>query len=48
MKRALKLYFLLNAFLLSFSVVNAQSIPDSTIQKINGFRAFYETLGKVS
>jgi monoterpene epsilon-lactone hydrolase len=41
------LYFLLNIFLLSFSGVNAQSIPDSTMQKINGFRAFYETLGQV-
>jgi monoterpene epsilon-lactone hydrolase len=47
MKTALKLFFLLSAFLLSFPGVNAQSIPDSTMQKINGFRAFYESLGKV-
>ncbi|MFL5744577.1 MAG: alpha/beta hydrolase fold domain-containing protein [Niastella sp.] len=43
----LKLYFLLSVFQLSLSSINAQSIPDSTMQKINGFRAFYETLGKV-
>ncbi|MCS3799004.1 alpha/beta hydrolase fold domain-containing protein [Niastella sp. OAS944] len=46
MSRALKLYFLLSIFQLSISVVDAQTVPDSTIQKINGFRAFYETLGK--
>lgn len=28
------------------SSVNAQRVPDSTMQKINGFRVFYETLGK--
>lgn len=47
MSRALRLYFLLSICQLSFSVVNAQTIPDSTMQKINGFRAFYEALGKV-
>jgi epsilon-lactone hydrolase len=47
MSRILKLYCLLSIFLLSISAVNAQSVPDSTVQKINGFRAFYETLGKV-
>ena len=47
MNRILKLYFLLSIFQLSTSAVNAQNIPDSTMQKINGFRTFYETLGKV-
>lgn len=46
MSRLLKLYFLLSIFQLSVSAINAQSIPDSAMQKINGFRAFYETLGK--
>lgn len=46
MSRILTLCFLLSIFQLSISAVNAQSIPDSTMQKINGFRAFYETLGK--
>jgi monoterpene epsilon-lactone hydrolase len=46
MNRILKLYFLLSIFQLSTSAANAQNIPDSTMQKINGFRAFYETLGK--
>jgi monoterpene epsilon-lactone hydrolase len=44
MNRLIKLCLLLSIFQLS---VNAQSIPDSTMQKINSFRAFYETLGKV-
>lgn len=46
MKTAIKLYFLVSTFLLTISSTYAQSIPDSTMQKINGFRAFYETLGK--
>lgn len=46
MSRILTFCFLLSLFQLSISAVNAQSIPDSTMQKINGFRAFYETLGK--
>ncbi len=45
MKNLLKLHFLLSAFLLGLTGAYAQSIPDSTMQKINGFRAFYETLG---
>jgi len=44
MNRLIKLCVLLSIFQLS---VNAQSIPDSTMQKISSFRAFYETLGKV-
>ena len=47
MSRILKLYLLLSTFQLSISAVNAQNIPDSTMQKIYGFRSFYETLGKV-
>ena len=47
MNRILKLYSLLSIFQLTTSAVNTQNIPDSTMQKINGFRAFYETLGKV-
>jgi monoterpene epsilon-lactone hydrolase len=47
MSSVLKLYFLLSIFQLSISAIHAQNIPDSTIQKIHGFRAFYETLGKV-
>lgn len=46
MKQALKLHFLISALLLSLSSIHAQNIPDSTMQKINGFRAFYESLGK--
>ena len=33
-------------FQLSNTISNAQTIADSTMQKINGFRSFYETLGK--
>jgi acetyl esterase/lipase len=47
MSRILKLYFLLSILFVSISAVNAQTIPDSTMQKINGFRAFFETLGKL-
>jgi acetyl esterase/lipase len=46
MKTAIKQYFLVSTFLLTISSIYAQSIPDSTMQKINGFRAFYETLGR--
>ena len=46
MKSPIKLYFLISTFLLTFSSTYAQSIPDSTMQKIIGFRAFYETLGR--
>lgn len=45
MKTPLKMYLLLSILLLSLISINAQSLPDSTMQKINGFRAFYETLG---
>lgn len=47
MHRILKLYFILSIFQLSTSALDAQNIPDSTMQKIKGFRVFYETLGKV-
>jgi epsilon-lactone hydrolase len=46
MKRTLMIYFFITILQFHFSGVNAQSIPDSTMQKINGFRAFYETLGQ--
>lgn len=46
MKTAIKRYFLLSTLLLAFPGAYAQSLPDSTMQKINGFRAFYETLGR--
>jgi monoterpene epsilon-lactone hydrolase len=47
MVSVLKLSFVL-LLTLSFSLkLNAQNIKDSTIQKINKERAFYETLGKV-
>jgi len=45
MKTPLKVYLLASTLLLSLISINAQSLPDSTMQKINGFRAFYETLG---
>ena len=47
MTRTLKLYFLISISMLSISFVNAQGIPDSTLQKVKGERAFYETLGKL-
>jgi len=47
MNPAFKLYAILIIFLLGVSGLNAQSIADSTVQKINGERAFYETLGKI-
>jgi monoterpene epsilon-lactone hydrolase len=46
MKTAIKRFFLLSTLLLSLPGAYAQSLPDSTMHKINGFRAFYETLGK--
>lgn len=45
MKQLLKLYFIVSTIILVNLQVNAQSIPDSTMQKIYGFRAFYEQLG---
>ena len=47
MKQPSKFSFIISIFLLCYAVANAQSIPDSTMQKINGERAFYETLGKI-
>lgn len=47
MNQVLKLYFIISIFQLSYSAVHAQSIADSTIQKIKAERAFYETLGKI-
>ena len=46
MKKALIVSSLIGILQLGFPGVNAQSIPDSTMQKINGFRGFYETLGQ--
>ncbi|HKO79837.1 MAG TPA: alpha/beta hydrolase [Chitinophagaceae bacterium] len=46
MKKTLIVSFFISILQLGFSALNAQSIPDSTMQKINGFRAFYETLGR--
>jgi epsilon-lactone hydrolase len=47
MPTAFELFFILSMLKLSFSGLAAQNIADSTIQKINGERAFYETLGKI-
>lgn len=47
MKRISKFVVMLMVFQLTNTITNAQPIADSTMQKINGFRAFYETLGKV-
>jgi len=47
MKRIVALCFLLIIFQLSTSTANAQSIPDSVMQKVKAERAFYETLGKL-
>jgi monoterpene epsilon-lactone hydrolase len=47
MNKALKLYFLISISMLGISTVNAQSIPDTTWQKVKGERAFYETLGNI-
>ncbi|MBF4473768.1 alpha/beta hydrolase fold domain-containing protein [Flavobacterium sp. HJJ] len=46
MKKISKLYVSLSILILSVSSLNAQSIPDSIMTKINNFRGFYETLGK--
>jgi len=42
----IKLYFVISTLLTIITEINAQNIPNNTMQKINGFRAFYETLGK--
>ncbi len=48
MKNILKIVVLLAVFQLTTSInVNAQAITDSTMRKIDEFRTFYETLGKV-
>ena len=47
MKNIFKTVLMLMVFQLTSTITNAQTIADSTMQKINGFRAFYETLGKV-
>jgi epsilon-lactone hydrolase len=47
MKNVFKTVVILMVFQLTNTITNAQTIADSTMQKINGFRAFYETLGKV-
>ena len=47
MKNVFKTVVMSMLFQLTNSITNAQTIADSTMQKINGFRAFYETLGKV-
>lgn len=46
MNRSFIVYLLISISQLSFSGVQAQSIADSTLQKIAGERAFYETLGQ--
>lgn len=47
MKNLIILCFLVCVFQLSLSEVRAQSLPDSSMRKINAFRGFYENLGKV-
>ena len=47
MRRIFALYFLLSISRLSISTVSAQSVPDSTLQKVKAERTFYETLGKI-
>src|SRR5688572_13903438 len=48
MKRLMKISSMLICLQLSFSGLTAQSVTDSSIQKmIAGERAFYETLGKI-
>lgn len=39
-------FLLVNVLQFGHSAAYAQNIPDSTMQKINSFRSFYETLGK--
>jgi len=45
MKTLIKSFFLISIFQLTILSVNAQNLPDSTKQKISGFRSFYEKLG---
>lgn len=45
MNTTLKWYLLVSTLLLTIQRIDAQSIPDTTMQKIKGFRAFYESLG---
>lgn len=47
MKHSLKFFLVLILFQSLYAELNAQSIADSTLQKIAGERAFYETLGKI-
>jgi epsilon-lactone hydrolase len=47
MKNTFKIVVMLAMLQLTTTTVKAQSIADSTMQKINDFRAFYETLGNV-
>lgn len=46
MKNTIIAFMLVSTLQFSHSAVYAQNIPDSTMQKIYGFRSFYETLGK--
>ncbi|WP_178377155.1 alpha/beta hydrolase fold domain-containing protein [Chryseolinea serpens] len=47
MKQTLKIFLMGILVQLSYTGLTAQSIADSTLQKIGGERAFYETLGKI-
>lgn len=47
MKHSLKFFLVLILFQSLYAELNAQSVADSTLQKIVGERAFYETLGKI-
>lgn len=47
MKNTFKTVVMLALLQLANTNVKAQAIPDSTMQKIDEFRVFYETLGKV-
>lgn len=47
MKHSLKFFLVLILFQSLYTELNAQSVADSTLQKIAGERAFYETLGKI-
>ncbi|MDC6390616.1 alpha/beta hydrolase [Maribacter sp. PR1] len=47
MKNIFKFVLMLAVFQLIGTNTKAQSVPDSTMQQIKDFRAFYETLGKV-
>lgn len=47
MKNIFKIVVMLMVFQMAATRSNAQTVADSTMQKITGFRAFYETLGKV-